>query len=324
MSKTEGRTVTGIEPRSHGRRLSRDTVRQAMLETAVAMAVDSGIGIGLESMSVEEVIQNARVPRSSVYRIWPVKEMFLDDLLRYMAGRETYFGGQDVFDPQTFKTVAGVIEANRWRLATPEGRRAVLCEGVRLGVSRNARALRESALARMHTALIATVSSTGTSKIRPDIARALDDAEAASRRSIVTLFRNLILPVLGLRLRDPGATLDHLVMAGGVLIQGLALREILAEAVRGDQARTPESAGPEPAREADSAPGAAGPESPAPGAAAPESATMPTTVQLLDRPVPGPGLDGQPAEWSLVALAYLGLIDTFLEPDPDYRSPAAG
>jgi AcrR family transcriptional regulator len=314
MSKTEGRTVTGIEPRSHGRRLSRDTVRQAMLETAVAMAVEAGIGIGLESMSVEEVIQNARVPRSSVYRIWPVKEMFLDDLLRYMAGRETYFGGQDVFDPGTFKIVAGVIEENRWRLATPEGRRAVLCEGVRLGVRRNALALRESALARMHTALIATVSSTGSSKIRPDIARALDDAEAASRRSIVTLFRNLILPTLGLRLRDPGATLDHLVMAGGVLIQGLALREILAEAVSGDQAGAPEP----PAAESPVA------ESRAAESAGPATEAGPTTVRLLDRPVPGPGLDGQPAEWSLVALAYLGLIDTFLEPDPDCGSPAAG
>jgi AcrR family transcriptional regulator len=314
MSKTEGTTVTGIEPRPHGRRLSRDTVRQAMLETAVAMAVEAGIGIGLESMSVEEVIQNARVPRSSVYRIWPVKEMFLDDLLRYMAGRETYFGGQDVFDPQTFTVVAGVIEANQWRLATPEGRRAVLCEGVRLGVRRNAQALRESALARMHTALIATVSSTGSSKIRPEIARAIDDAEAASRRSIVSLFRDLILPTLGLRLRDPGATLDHMVMAGAVLIQGLALREILAEAVRGDQAGAPEAPAPE----------SAGPASAAPEAAGPASDGRPTTVQLLDRAVPGPGLDGPPAEWSLVALAYLGLIDTFLEPDPDYRSPAAG
>ncbi|HEU5416602.1 MAG TPA: hypothetical protein VFV41_02840 [Streptosporangiaceae bacterium] len=288
--------MTGIEPRSHGRRLSRGTVRQAMLDTAVAMAVEAGIGIGLESMSVEEIIQVARVPRSSVYRIWPVKEMFLDDLLCYMAGRQAYFGAQDVFDPQTFEVVARVIEENRSLLATPAGRRAVLCEGVRLGVRRNAQALRDSALARMHTALIATVSSTGSSKIRPEIARALDDAEAASRRSIVTLFRDVIVPALGLRLRDPGATLDHMVMAGGVLIQGLALREILARSVGGDEAGEP-------------------------AAGTPASGTSPTTAQLLDQPVPGPGLDGEPAPWSLVALTYLGLIDTFLEPDPDYRSP---
>jgi hypothetical protein len=33
----------------------------------------------------------------------------------------------------------------------------------------------------------------------------------------------------------------------------------------------------------------------------------------------------EPAEWSLVALSYLGLIDTFLEPDPGYagRPPGA-
>ena len=296
--------MTGIEPRSHGRRLSREAVRLAMLKAAVKMAVEAGIGIGLESLSVEEVIQNARVPRSSVYRIWPVKEMFLDDLLCYMAGREAYFAGRDVFDPQTFEIVAGAIEENRWRLVTPEGRRAVLCEAVRLAVRRNAQALSASSLARMHSALIATVSSTGSSKVRPEIARALDEAETASRRSIIALFRELIMPVLGLRLRDPGAGLDHLVMAGGVLIQGMALRQILAEAASGEQAGPDEQAG-------------------GPDAAAGTGDAAPTSAQLLDCPLPGPGLDGQPATWTLVALSYLGLIDTFLEPDPDYRSPGS-
>jgi AcrR family transcriptional regulator len=303
--------VTGIEPRSQGRRLSRDTVRQAMLDTAVDMALEAGVGIGLESISVEEVIQNARVPRSSVYRIWPVKEMFIDDLLCYMAGRETYFSGQQVFDPQTFEVVARVIAENRSLLATAAGRRAVLCEGVRLGVRRNAQALRENPLARIHTALIATVSSTGSSNVRPEIARALDDAEAVSRRSIVGLFRDVVLPVLGLRLRNPAATLDHMAVAGSVLIQGLALRQILAAAVSSAPAsgRQPGA----PARDGRA------PQQAAAGPRGADDAEGWSSAGLLDSPVPGPGLDGNPAPWSLVALTYLGLIDTFLEPDPDYR-----
>jgi hypothetical protein len=257
-----------------------------------------------------------RVPRSSVYRIWPVKEMFIDDLLCYMAGRETYFSGPEVFDPQTFQVVARVIEENRSLLATAAGRRAVLCEGVRVGVWRNAQALRDSPLSRIHTALIATVSSTGSSKVRPEIARALDDAEAASRRSIVGLFRDVVLPVLGLRLRNPAATLDHLAMAGSVLIQGLTLRQILAEAVSstpagGQRPGEPRQDSGAPRRPAALEPGADG-------------ADGWSSVQLLDNPVPGPGLDGNPAPWSLVALTYLGLIDTFLEPDPDFRAPDAG
>ena len=43
---------------------------------------------------------------------------------------------------------------------------------------------------------------------------------------------------------------------------------------------------------------------------------------LLNGPVPGPGLDGKPAEWTLAAFAYLGVLDKFLELDPDFTPPA--
>jgi hypothetical protein len=43
---------------------------------------------------------------------------------------------------------------------------------------------------------------------------------------------------------------------------------------------------------------------------------------LLNGPVPGPGLDGKPAAWTLAAFAYLGVLDEFLELDPDFTPPA--
>ena len=42
---------------------------------------------------------------------------------------------------------------------------------------------------------------------------------------------------------------------------------------------------------------------------------------LLNAPVPGPGLNGEQAPWTLAAFAYLGVIDTFLELDPDFVPP---
>jgi hypothetical protein len=42
---------------------------------------------------------------------------------------------------------------------------------------------------------------------------------------------------------------------------------------------------------------------------------------LLNDPVPGPGLHGQPAEWTLAAFAYLGVVDGFMELDPDFTLP---
>jgi hypothetical protein len=44
---------------------------------------------------------------------------------------------------------------------------------------------------------------------------------------------------------------------------------------------------------------------------------------LLNAPVPGPGLDGKPAEWTLAAFAYLGVLYSFLELDPDFVPPGS-
>ena len=42
---------------------------------------------------------------------------------------------------------------------------------------------------------------------------------------------------------------------------------------------------------------------------------------LLNAPLPGPGLHGQPAEWTLAAFAYMGVVDAFIELDPDFTPP---
>jgi hypothetical protein len=39
---------------------------------------------------------------------------------------------------------------------------------------------------------------------------------------------------------------------------------------------------------------------------------------LLNAPIPGPGLHGRTAQWTVGAFAYLGLIDAFAELDPDF------
>jgi hypothetical protein len=44
--------------------------------------------------------------------------------------------------------------------------------------------------------------------------------------------------------------------------------------------------------------------------------------ELLNEPVPGPGLTGEQVPWSLVARSYLALLESFIEPDPDFKPPA--
>ena len=122
--------------------------------------------------------------------------------------------------------------------------------------------------------------------VRRQIAAALEEAQLRSRESLVALFAYLMAEI-GLRLRDPAWTADHLQITGGLLVQALALRNLQVQAADG-------------AFEA--------------GA----------VDALLNAPVPGPGLNGQTAEWTLVSHAYAGLVDGFVELDPDFTPPAAG
>jgi hypothetical protein len=84
-------------------------------------------------------------------------------------------------------------------------------------------------------------------------------------------------------------------LAGGLLVQATALRNVQVQAAAG------------------------APEGPGMGSAS-DTAVVDA---LLNVPIPGPGLHGQPADWPLAALAYLGVLDAFTELDPDLTLPAA-
>jgi AcrR family transcriptional regulator len=267
-------------PQKRGERITAAVVRQRMLEAGRDVALESGAALAIEDLRLEDVIQRARVPRSSVYRLWRFKEDFADDLLCYLAG-PGYFASDDLFDPETFDVVKKTIADNRDMLATIEGRRAVMCEATRRAVGRNFAAFADNRTWRLHMALMATVGSTRKGDVQQRIAAELEKAQTRSRTAIVDLF-GYLKDVLGLQLRDPARTIDHFALAGGMLVQGLALRNVLT-------------------------------------AGAKDNPSAEITGQLLNTTVPGPGLNGEAAEWTLAAVAYQGLIDAFMELDPDFR-----
>jgi AcrR family transcriptional regulator len=276
-------------------RVPAEEIRQRMLDAGRELAFDVGAALTIEHLRLEEVIQRARVPRSSVYRLWAYREEYIDDLLCYLAGEGSWFSERPVLAPETFSVVRRTVADNKQLLATPEGRRAILLEVVRLTTMRNYDALTESTTWRLHMALVATLGSTRSGEARKRIAAALEDAQKRSRETMVALL-GYLMGVLGLRMRDPAYTLDHVQLAGGLLIQSLALRNVQVQAALGE--------------------GAEG------GQAAPNVPQEAKEVRaLLNSPVPGPGLGGELAEWTLVARAYLGVLDTFVELDPDFIPP---
>ena len=267
-------------------RVPAEEVRRRMLEAGRDLAIESGAALTIEHLRVEEIIQRARVPRSSAYRIWAYREEYIDDLLCYLAGAGNWFNDRPVFDPETFTVLKQGVEDNRELIGSPEGRRAVLCEIVRLTVAQNYAALTESGTWRLHMALSATLGSTRSGEARQKIAAALEESQRVSRDSLVAVF-GFLAGELGLRMRHPAATIEHMQLAGGLLVQSVALRNVQVRAAAGDD---------------DSG----------------EAALVDT---LLNVPLPGPGLHGQPAEWTLAAYAYMGVVDAFIELDPDFTPP---
>src|ERR1700730_19157637 len=83
-------------------RVAAEEVRQRMLDAGRELALEAGAALTIEHLRLEEVIQRARVPRSSVYPMWAYREEYIDDLLCYLAGAGTLFGTRPVFDPETF------------------------------------------------------------------------------------------------------------------------------------------------------------------------------------------------------------------------------
>ena len=296
-------------------RVPAEEVRQRMLDAGRELALEAGAALTIEHLRLEEVIQRARVPRSSVYRMWAYREEYIDDLLCYLAGEGSWYSDRPVLAPETTSVVTRILTDNKRLLATPEGRRALLLELVRLTTMRNYDALTESTTWRLHMALMATLGSTRSGQARRQIATALEDSQRRSRESMVAVLGQLARTV-GLRLRDPAYTLDHVQLAGGLLIQSLALRNVQVQAAMGmtDSAKDGAKDG-SAAKENDGA---------SLGRAELSGASDTAMVNgLLNGPVPGPGLDGKQAPWTLAAFAYLGVIDSFIELDPDFVPPGA-
>ena len=100
-------------------RVPAEEVRQRMLDAGRELAIEAGAALTIEHLRLEEVIQRARVPRSSVYRLWAYRDEYIDDLLCHLAGAGSLFGDRTVFDPETFSVASRTRQYSLSSLASP-------------------------------------------------------------------------------------------------------------------------------------------------------------------------------------------------------------
>src|SRR5438067_6197297 len=185
-SKPEPRmsTPTGLGRRQQ--RLSDEETARRMLEAAVAAANTTGLTVSLDHISLEELIRDAGVSRSSAYRRWPYKDLFLSDLLKELARATS----------AAVLTEGEWIGGSNWRVArehldwleTPELRHELLLELFRQGALLDFEARHERVRAgcstewRTYIALHATFLSLPEGDLRDEVQAAL----AQSERSVIS------------------------------------------------------------------------------------------------------------------------------------------
>lgn len=272
------------------RRIPAAEVREKMLRAAQDIVLETGgVTISLEEMSLEDVMRRAQVPRSSVYRLWPYRGDFIHDLLCRLAEPAWVDTTHAVSQRRALDVSWEVVNANKPMLATAEGRRTVFREVVRQAVAVSFQDMNADPAWPVYFALNSTVGSVRDPDARTKIASALEAFEKARVDSMVRFFQE-ITKTLGLKLRE-GYRLEHISVTAGGMLQGLLLRNLI---VRNTDSRAHHST----------------------------SQNRWSLDEVVNSPLPGPGLHGETAAWTPAAVAYLGIMDAFLEPDPDPEDPA--
>ena len=214
---------TGVARRRQ--RISDAETEQRMLDTALALVESQGLTVSLDHLSLENVIAHADVSRSSAYRRWPYKDLFLADLLVAVA-RNTDLS---VEPPGLLAELTALIEGAD--LSDPQARRDLLIEALRLSSGSDFERIWSSPRWRTYVALSATVTGLPLGPIREAAASAVLDAEARFVARRAGVYANLAA-MIGYRLSggiDAGVGYELMSSTSGAVMTGYVVKALVDE-----------------------------------------------------------------------------------------------
>lgn len=289
--------ATGVARRRQ--RLSDAETADRMLAAARAMVVDGGLTVSLEHLSFEDVIRDAGVARSAVYRRWPYKDLFWADVLVELASgvAPAVRANQDAIAAVN-STLLGWVD----RLEQPGARLAAAADALQQGALREFESFDSSPQWRTYFAIHATYFSLPDGELRERVGAALVQAEDAFNADLADSYRS-IADMLGLRVMpETGLDFPAIAVLAMGLIRGLVLMAPGNPQIAARRFPAP-AADAEPRAAADAEPGAAADAGPSPAADAAGG--------------------GAHSGWSLPAVGLAALTVDQLEADPAVRWDAA-
>ena len=199
-----------------------------MLEAAVAMVHRSGLTVSLDHISLEEVIRDAGVSRSAVYRRWPYKDLFFGDLVKQLAKDATPTIVNDELE-----LMRQVVAEHGNRLETPELRHGLVVELFRRLSLLDFETMYNSPGWRTYIALHATFLSLSDGALRDQVQSALAESEHAHNVRIAHVWQQLTA-IFGYRLRpELGATFEMLATLLSATMRGLIIMALSTPAIAG-------------------------------------------------------------------------------------------
>lgn len=225
-----GRAPTGLARR--GRRLSDAETERRMFQAAVALVNRTGLTVSLDHISFEELIRDADVSRSTVYRRWPYKDLFFSDLVRELATAAIPSAADNAaIEAVLHDTVREHLD---W-LSTPELRQSLLIEIFRRAALLDFEALYGSTQWRTYLALHATFMSIPDGELRDDVRATLEESQEGFIARVSQAWAS-IAALFGFRLKpETGASHETLATLASALVRGLIIMSLSAPRLAEDR-----------------------------------------------------------------------------------------
>ncbi|WP_024285147.1 helix-turn-helix domain-containing protein [Cellulomonas sp. KRMCY2] len=169
-----------------------------MLDAALSLMGERGMSVSLEHLSLEEVIRAAGVSRTSAYRRWPYKDLFLSDLLLELAR------GNDLGEVSLplADAVSDLLADRATELHTEAGRRDFGVELLRTASQSDLERISTSVHFRTYIALRATFLGLPDGELRGAVGAALSETERRFTAGRAAVFAETA-GLLGYRIAPP-------------------------------------------------------------------------------------------------------------------------